>query len=205
MLLADSTATTLFLMGLMVVVVVVLRNFRSGTKKFSARSHQHSTHAPTPGHHLAPPPQLSRWEVQMHEMARDLSGQLDSKIAILEHLVRDAQHQADRLEAVIERARHLQLLGPEETGRAAHFDRADERRLDGRPRYEDDELNWLARGSGRVTPPLDTMPGEVTHQDDRYRQIYRLAASGYSSAAIAHKIGTPIGEVELILSLRGKA
>ena len=38
----------------------------------------------------------------------------------------------------------------------------------------------------------------------RYAEIYALADSGLASAAIATRVGSPIGEVELILGLRGK-
>ena len=37
-----------------------------------------------------PPRDFEQWEVAMHDLARDLSGQLDSKIRILELLIREA-------------------------------------------------------------------------------------------------------------------
>jgi hypothetical protein len=37
----------------------------------------------------------------------------------------------------------------------------------------------------------------------RYEEIYTLADYGYDAAEIAQRIGTPIGEVQLILGLRG--
>lgn len=45
------------------------------------------------------PDDLVRWEVQMHETARNLSAQLDSKMSALESLIRDADRAAARLEA----------------------------------------------------------------------------------------------------------
>jgi hypothetical protein len=39
----------------------------------------------------------------------------------------------------------------------------------------------------------------------RHAEIYSLADSGMSSAAIANRVGCPIGEIELILGLRGRA
>ena len=38
----------------------------------------------------------------------------------------------------------------------------------------------------------------------RREEVYALADYGYDAAEIARRVGSPIGEVELILSLRGK-
>jgi len=45
------------------------------------------------------PPEVLRWEVEMHETARDLSAQLDSKMSALQALIADADRAAARLEA----------------------------------------------------------------------------------------------------------
>jgi len=51
----------------------------------------------------------------------------------------------------------------------------------------------------------EAAPGEVrprpTHPG-RYDEIYLMADYGHPAAEIANKLGLPIGEVELILSLR---
>src|SRR5581483_7233435 len=56
---------------------------------------------------LDAPRDVRQWEVEMHELARELRGQLDNKIAILEHLIQEATQQADRLEAAVGRAEDL--------------------------------------------------------------------------------------------------
>ncbi len=50
------------------------------------------------------PADIERWQVEMHELARDLKGELDTKIAVLQRLVIDASAAAERLEATLERA-----------------------------------------------------------------------------------------------------
>jgi len=50
------------------------------------------------------PADIERWQVEMHDFARDLKGELDTKIAVLQRLVIDAREAADRLEAVLVRA-----------------------------------------------------------------------------------------------------
>jgi len=47
--------------------------------------------------------QVERQKVEMHEMTRDLNGQLSSKIIILEQLISDSQRQIDRLEQLLEK------------------------------------------------------------------------------------------------------
>ena len=50
------------------------------------------------------PATVDRWEVQMHDTARDLSGQLDSKLSMLQALVAEADRAAARLDAALARA-----------------------------------------------------------------------------------------------------
>ena len=47
---------------------------------------------------------IARWQVEMHDLARNLQGELDTKIAVLQRLVIDARAEAERLEALVERA-----------------------------------------------------------------------------------------------------
>ena len=42
--------------------------------------------------------QVEHWEVRMHDLARELSAQLDSKMSALEHLIQDAERQITRLD-----------------------------------------------------------------------------------------------------------
>ena len=55
------------------------------------------------GYHQAPA-NMARYEVEMHDLARELSARIDSKLVLLQHLVRDADQQANRLEAAIAEA-----------------------------------------------------------------------------------------------------
>ena len=48
-------------------------------------------------------PGMQRWQVGMHETARELSAQLDSKMRLLQSFTRSAAQEADRLEALLER------------------------------------------------------------------------------------------------------
>jgi hypothetical protein len=50
------------------------------------------------------PAEIARWQVEMHDLARDLKGELDTKIAVLQRLVIDARDAAEQLEKIVDHA-----------------------------------------------------------------------------------------------------
>jgi hypothetical protein len=46
---------------------------------------------------------VSRWEIDMHELSRELSGKLDSKMTLLQTLIAEGQRVADRLDHSLDR------------------------------------------------------------------------------------------------------
>jgi DNA-directed RNA polymerase specialized sigma24 family protein len=57
-----------------------------------------------------------------------------------------------------------------------------------------------------VAPAAETAAGGTAQRSaaDRRQEIYTLADYGFPPAEIARRVGSPIGEVELILGLREK-
>jgi hypothetical protein len=103
MLAAFDTSTILALLGIL-VLWFSLKRFGRRPSTLSQQlpvSRPESTAFSADRHHLDAPASVARWEVAMHETARDLMGRLDSKIVIVEQLVRDAHQAAARLEAVL--------------------------------------------------------------------------------------------------------
>jgi hypothetical protein len=156
---------------------------------------------------LGAPDDVIHWEVQMHETARELSGQLDSKMAALAHLIREADRAAGRLEAALASVRRVPDHTPApEAAIGPTCGSSDE--LDPPPAQPTDQAEALksAGAAGRVS-----VSGEVAREADRqrlppqerYEEIYLLADYGLDAAEIAHRVGSPVGEVELILGLRG--
>ncbi len=170
----------------------------------------------------------------MHDTARDLSAQLDSKMAALQHLVREAERVATRLEAAIERAqeqvplqRHgdAERVSSESRGCAASSAGPEGvRPIPSQPlpdRPAEPEPSPVAETpvvpyspanqaqSLRSSEPSGdgksslTKPSTVRSSAEvRYQEIYILADYGYPPSEIAQRVGNPVGEVELILSLR---
>jgi hypothetical protein len=180
-LLADNTTSALFIAGALLIALVLLRRTSKSlagdrSRQRFAPSEQSSPAEPArAAHNLDAPGSLARWEVEMHELARDLSAQLDSKMRVLQELLRASEEERARLEAALQRASGVAGNGDL---RGVEHDAAE-----------------------RDCPP--TGIGKSDGESLRYEPIYALADEGYSCAAISEQTGHPIGEVELILSLRG--
>jgi len=143
-----------------------------------------------PGYHADAPNDMLRWDVAMHETARDLSAQLDSKLGMLQHLIREADRAAARLEAALQASADLPGRDNSENAGALPVVAPESRTVS-----QAEALR--STGTGGV-------PEGDSASNVRYQEIYLLADYGYPSAEIAHRLGSPVGEIELILSLRSK-
>jgi hypothetical protein len=218
-LLALDGSTTLFVTGAMLIVLVMMRRSQKRTtlSKLPPVSPPMRPQQTAAGHHLDAPAAMNRWEVEMHELARDLAGQLDTKIAIVERLVEDAEGAALRLEAVLDRAAQIGLWqrnsGRDDEERAAHEEAlaqhgALENLGDTETNHRKPAVDWPGERERELLQAA--APDRHSHaepanvaRDERSQRVYRLADRGLSSAAIADELGLPLGEIELILSVRG--
>lgn len=133
------------------------------------------------------PAEVLRWEVQMHETARQLSAQLDSKMGVLQALIAEADRAAARLEAAAPNA-----PGPIR-----------------QPPPPDTQATTQAealRAAGPSDRPAEQAgaPADRPSPKHRREEIYTLADYGLAPGEIARRVRSPVGEVELILGLRGK-
>jgi hypothetical protein len=175
LLLAESNVITWGCMAVLLLMcgILLLRTQRYFARQVQSGPPTVSLETPRSPTDRAPLPEAAEhWEVEMHELARDLSGRLDSKMSALQHLIRDADRAAARLETA------LHAAGDVEPRSQAEGLRADQPR----------------------TPADAAQP--ATAEPGRYDEIYLLFDYGHPAAEIAQRVGLPIGEVELILSLR---
>jgi len=106
----DFKISSMFLpLALAIIIVLLMRRLRRKQRQ-SARSDRatldHRGRAASQSAEKLPiPPAMQRWEVTMHEISRDTSAQLDSKMGALAHLIRTAEAEAERLERAIATAR----------------------------------------------------------------------------------------------------
>jgi hypothetical protein len=181
--LIDPSTLCLFLLA----AIVILLMFRTRGRLDRQRRQPAEAEPPEGGTTNARgplPDDLARWEVQMQETARRLSAQLDAKLSLLQALTAEADRAAQRLEEALDRT-HPALP----------------------PGSQAESLRPIAEGPhdvaaepDRVTVELE--PAANTDRSRRREEIYQLADYGFAPAEIARRVGSPVGEVELILSLR---
>lgn len=194
MLVAEINPTMLFMLGALLIVSVMLRRaMRALSRDASASDCALPREPTTAGPRVSgATDELARWEIRMHELSRDLSGQLDTKIIVVEQLLRRVEQQTARLELAISEAQRWGV-GQTEAASAGR----------------DDPLvdNWpLAGDPARLA--ADALTPSTTQRavaDQLRRQVAALAAQGKPASAIAKQLDAPLGEVELLLSLRSDA
>jgi DNA-binding NarL/FixJ family response regulator len=139
------------------------------------------------------PPELLRWQVEMHETARELKGELDSKLAALQALVLMARQESQRLEAAIKTGEAMENAPPRD--RLA--------RIEG---LAEPEALASAESLAQVANEMPQLPSDVAADlfaaDHRMLEITRLQEKGHPAAEISRRLGLPLGEIELLLSLR---
>jgi hypothetical protein len=128
----------------------------------------------------------------MHETARDLKAELDSKLSALAALVALARHERALLEATIVRRQGEGTAAPTSTLAAIE-------RLGDAAALEDSRM--LGQVAAQFSPP-DDIPADLFQRDRKSLSVARLADQGLSPASIAECLSLPLGEVELLLSLR---
>jgi hypothetical protein len=159
---AQLTDPQLLLLAVMALTAMILlvrarRYFGQRSREKSPRTSDGPLSSSFSSRCAETPDAMAGWEVQMHDTARRLSAQLDSKMSALQALIAEADRAAARLEAA-------------------------------------------QAGAARPAATEDSGPSPHGHAE-----IYTLADYGYSPHEIAHRIGIPIGEVELILGQRTKS
>jgi hypothetical protein len=144
------------------------------------------------------PNDLARWEVEMHETTRQLSAQLDAKLGLLQSLIADAQRAAARLEVALDHAHPMLPPGSQAESLLPAVGQG--RDL---PRHES-TLRKLAASIAESSPSVVDDEPPAGGWAYRREEVYRLADYGFAAPEIARRVGSPLGEVELMLSLRAK-
>lgn len=88
-------------------LMLVIRSFRRArsTSERPARIFAKREPAAKPSR-LDAPDEYRQWEVELHELGREITARIDNKISVLEYLIETAQVERAKLEATIAAARH---------------------------------------------------------------------------------------------------
>ncbi len=126
--------------------------------------------------------QMSNLLVELSEMARQITSQLDSRATKLELLIREADEKIAAMKSMGNGAFHPAAPSPAQES--------------------------FSPAPDAIEPPTPTStPRPTTHDfppDPRNEQVYAMADQGSTPQEIARQLGRPSGEVQLILALRGR-
>lgn len=134
--------------------------------------------------------------IELDQLSREVQGKLDTKIAKLEKLLRDADGRIARLSAETTKplSRRVDVTLDEESPVELHGSTGNRGEMLGTTGNKD-------RGS-RVIAESSRAAVEI---ESPHAHLYRLSDEGLSPVEISKKTGRMVGEVELILSLRKAA
>lgn len=206
---------TLFLAALgLTIGFLLLRSQRDFRRRVGAQAEGYRVESqarPRQRHHVNSPEDLVEWEARMREEAREWSARLDTKMGLLQQLIAEADRAAARLEAALALAERAAPQQPGAEPAAPQVDtRLEAPDWSGQVASQAEALK-LAGGPGRTSlgreqtaTETSTAASEEPPPGLRYQEIYTLADYGFEAAEISRRVGTPVGEVELILGLRGK-
>jgi hypothetical protein len=143
-------------------------------------------------------PDHESWEVEMHRLARELKAEIETKMRALQQLIQLADEAHARLEMSLGRAKSIGSTHEVEATSLPRTATTHDIRFAGssaRPgRARSAVCDTVIAGRQN----LGHEPGD----DLRFERVYALADAGFSATKIAGQIGSQVGEVELILSLR---
>lgn len=189
-----DASTCLLVAGFALAIYVVLRRRRSLEPTPPRRPFQ-SLRKPraTEPTKAEQPIELLHWQVEMHDTARQLKAELDSKLAALQALVIMAKRESDRLEDAVRKAESLDVT-PANDSLAILERLGDPAELEN-PHALGNAAQSLATASGFADP----FAGE---QMDL--ALANLAAKGLTTLEIARRLNLAVGEVELRLNLMAR-
>jgi hypothetical protein len=169
----DPMQWIVYAMGMLIIIYLVIRPLTkkkdplAGVPKYSL-SQQRGVER-----------EMSSILVELSNMARQVTAQIDTRAAKLEALIQDADQRIAELKQLETSAKNSLLQAS--IGRELHLR---------------DDLNSLSS--------IDEAKPNSRPPDPRYVEIYSLADTGRSTTEIAQQLNRPRGEIELILALRAR-
>lgn len=107
----QNPADGMFLAGVALLTIICLRKwYRHYGKRARLRRQRRENKRPRDQKSnsqplLDAPTDVLRWQVEMHDLSRDLKAELDSKIAALQAVIAMARRESERLESLLRQAK----------------------------------------------------------------------------------------------------
>jgi len=138
--------------------------------------------------------------VQLEEVSRRVSAQVDTRFAKLEAVIREADERIARLEQLFADSAPRKAAPHRPTALQADATPRDGvASADSTPQESGTQEVTMPRGAQSTASSSCVGPG--TYQQRRQR-VYEMADAGASAIVIADALQMPLGEVELLLNLR---
>ncbi len=137
--------------------------------------------------------------VELHEMARTMTAQIETRAAKLELLIRDADERLARLD------RAGLTAGAASASSGAASRPAIAGTIPSAIDLPPSDAQAIMPPMARTHPPQTRQQSNLEPADDRYAEVYSLSDDALSVQEIATRLKRPAGEIELILALRPNA
>ena len=204
LLLAQGFAAWLFFLGIAMLVAILLRRFYRYQAK--QKKNQKENDAPIVSSQSSPdkprqplidaPPEIIRWQVEMHELAREMKAELDTKMVALQKLIQLANQAEQRLTKAVEASQTSQV--DQSRINTSTLETLSEIASILGTQTSEESLNRLTE----LTNISDASLGISGGSHEQVKQVFYFADQGWSAIKISEKLQLPVGDVELILSLR---
>ncbi len=189
----DTTTWILLCVAAMATMYVMYRSRRRWKDPLSPKKIVPSA-ALSPAQQRAVERQMQELLVELSEMSRQITGQLDTRAAKLEILIRQADERIAKMSGV----EKIDTPSAVVTGSAAAVSVPD-----GAPANSGEST--AASDAPQSTAPIDGEgQDEIVQTPSSHRAVYLLADEGKSLRQIADQLERPYGEIELILALRSR-
>ncbi|MDA7950658.1 MAG: hypothetical protein MPJ24_04135 [Pirellulaceae bacterium] len=192
-----STGQAMFLTGLGVLVVILLKRHYRLTRKLKKQKKTHFVSTAPPALKkrellIDAPPELQRWNVEIHEIARNLKAEITTKMVALEVLLKETKEAEERLKeqlsqtTVVPKDRVInELETPLPAAEEANWETLHKEAQD--LLQEANDWNYEKEG-------LEPTKGELVDE------VRRSFSSGNPPYLIADEFGISIQKVETILT-----
>jgi hypothetical protein len=200
MLMANQISEWAFFFGVALMIAILMRRYfryfgklkrEKKKKKPAASSIADERSGVEKQTLLDAPDNVLRWQVDMHDTARNLKAELDTKIGLLQTLVQMADDRIGQLNSLAERTRSGASSSEPSGGSSSDAVPSEFAEIPARQ-------STATRSKSKDDSTGIGLPGN----DDMRRSIYQLADRGLDARQISNEIGRSLGDIEFILALR---
>jgi hypothetical protein len=184
----ENPAQMLFLGGVSLATWLLMRRLYIRRRKDSKRVDpiKEITKKERPVQSVDAPAESLRWEVRIHDIGREISARIDSKLSALQALTKMAHEAAERLEIAAMHAAELE---------SKHYGSSPLDAIEQRIHEVTFEVGTAVELSAKEPKPLTVDPVESLR-----RVVKRLLINGQTAEEISAQTSMPLGEVEFLAS-----